>query len=158
MQLDAIRKCDCIYMHDTVLAIFEFKNNVLKKEDAMQYIKDRDYLMHVLSFMKINELNFYNTIKKIVLIGIEFYGANTDFAIKLFCNTVDLTKELEEEIEMKINSLSILKDPNRAKRRKSRKQIRSINNNNKNYKDYQIRLLRKRNRNKTMKIGEKSSV
>ena len=52
----------------------------MKIEDSLEYINNRDYVIHVMSFMKIREQNLYDQIKNIMQKSLKkkFFGTQTD--------------------------------------------------------------------------------
>ena len=77
------RACDGIYLHGDRIILFEFKNNTTHNQNSLKYILDRDYLLHFLSYSKEIEPSILNGKRTITTIGIEVYGENEDFRIKL---------------------------------------------------------------------------
>lgn len=67
-----IRRCDAIYIHKNLLVIFEFKNNVNKKESPLEYIDDREYVDFTLKYFFKFEPYLIKKMTKIRRIGIEF--------------------------------------------------------------------------------------
>lgn len=84
------RKCDAIYIYENILVIIEFKSNVNKKEDPLEYINDRNYVKHVLSYFKSYEPSVIEGINVIKQIGFEFFGKNKKHQVK-----ITITDDLE---------------------------------------------------------------
>jgi hypothetical protein len=158
MQLDAIRKCDCIYIHNSSLIIFEFKNNTMKGEDSLKYINDRDYVIHVCSFMKLFKLSYYEQIEKIMQIGIEFYGEKNDFKVQLKIGETISLVDLDSFINKKIETLSNIQNINMKKKRfRQREVITATNNNTKNKFSNSINQLKNRKEKKKYNVLGSSS-
>jgi hypothetical protein len=77
------RRCDGIYIHKHILVIFEWKNNVYKKECPLEYIFKRDYVRFVLEYLKNFEPYILKNINKVRRIGIEFFGKNKDYKVNV---------------------------------------------------------------------------
>jgi hypothetical protein len=78
-----IRRCDAIYIHKDILFIFEWKNNVYKKECPLDYIDKREYVDFVMAYFRENEPNMISKIKTIRRIGIEFFGKSKNYDVKV---------------------------------------------------------------------------
>jgi hypothetical protein len=76
-----IRRCDAIYIHVPILNIYEFKNNVYKKECPLEYIDKREYAEFVIRYFQKYEPHVLNKITTIRRIGIEFFGKNKDYKV-----------------------------------------------------------------------------
>ena len=91
------RACDGIYSHGDKIILFEFKNNATHNQDSLKYILDRDYLLHFLSYSKEIEPSILNEKKFITTIGIEAYGGNEGFKIKLHIgNDINIQSHLNK--------------------------------------------------------------
>jgi hypothetical protein len=77
------RICDAIYIHENILAIFEFKSNVYKKEDPLEYIGDRNYVSHVIEYFEKYEPDVLKNINVVKQIGLEFFGRNKKHKVKI---------------------------------------------------------------------------
>lgn len=77
------RRCDAIYIHENILVIFEFKSNVYKKEDPLEYIGDRNYVNHVIEYFEKYEPDVIKDISIIKQIGLEFFGRNKKHKVKI---------------------------------------------------------------------------
>jgi hypothetical protein len=78
-----IRRCDAIYIHVPILNIYEFKNNVYKKECPLEYIDKREYAEFVIRYFQKYEPHVLNKITTIRRIGIEFFGKNKDYKVSV---------------------------------------------------------------------------
>jgi hypothetical protein len=76
-----IRRCDAIYIHVPILNIYEFKNNVYKKECPLEYIDKREYAEFVVRYFQKFEPHVLKKITTIRRIGIEFFGKNKDYKV-----------------------------------------------------------------------------
>jgi hypothetical protein len=77
------RRCDAIYIHENSIVILEFKSNVNKKENPLEYINDREYVKNVLLYFKEYEPNILKGITIIKQIGIEFFGQNKKHKVRI---------------------------------------------------------------------------
>jgi hypothetical protein len=77
------RRCDAIYIHENSIVILEFKSNVNKKENPLEYINDREYVNSVLSYFKEYEPDILKEITIIRQIGLEFFGQNKKHKVKI---------------------------------------------------------------------------
>ena len=77
------RRCDAIYIHENSLVILEFKSNVNKKENPLEYINDRNYVKSVLAYFKEYESSVLNDITTIRQIGLEFFGKNKNHKVRI---------------------------------------------------------------------------
>jgi hypothetical protein len=76
-----IRRCDGIYIHLSILIIYEFKNNTYKKECPLEYIDKREYVEFVIRYFQKYEPHALKNITTIRRIGIEFFGKNKDYKV-----------------------------------------------------------------------------
>ena len=86
-----IRRCDGLYIHQPILIIFEFKNNTYKKECPLEYINEREYVEFVIRYFQKYEPHVIEKITTIRRIGIEFFGKNKDYKVKV---------SIQEDIQM----------------------------------------------------------
>lgn len=98
------RRCDCIYKHKDVLAILEFKCNTTHKHDSIGCAKEREYIEHVLKYLSLYDSGVVTGLQFVVEIGIEFYGKDRDFAVKIKIGrivniTPELLKLIKEEVD-----------------------------------------------------------
>jgi hypothetical protein len=77
------RKCDCIYRYGDVLSILEYKSNTTHKQDSLEYITDRGYLLYVLKYMSVYDEAALKNINKIVEWGFEFTGKNKNYEVNV---------------------------------------------------------------------------
>ena len=100
MKLKKTRACDGLYVHDDILVMFEFKNNVTHNHNSLAYIDERDYADHLIEYIYINNIIKLLKCKKLRRIGIEFYGKNKDYNVKIKINNEDIIiNDVIEKIE-----------------------------------------------------------
>jgi hypothetical protein len=103
---NVIRKCDALYIHKTVLVIFEWKSNINKIEHPLEYIDKREYVEFVLKYFREYEPHIIKKITKIRRVGVEFFGKNKNYNTFVstqpdLCMTDFAFEDLQENIFLK---------------------------------------------------------
>jgi hypothetical protein len=96
------RRCDAIYIHENILVVFEFKSNVYKKENPLEYINDRGYVKSIVSYFKEYEPDILNEITMIKQIGLEFFGQNKKHKVR-----ITLAEDLSINFEQSIDNMPV---------------------------------------------------
>ena len=117
MSGNIIRVCDGIYVHKNRLSVLEFKNNVSKKENPLKYSKDREYIKYVLEYFYKNEPEMLNSIEFVCYLGIEFFGEDKGFEVKVTTSEVFNVKELinKNDVVLTKTKLRRIKDKHNKK-------------------------------------------
>jgi len=120
MWMGNIRRCDGIYLHNDLLIIMEFKNNVYKVENPITYMEDRNYISHVLAYFKIYESEIFQKICKVSQIGMECFGSDKNFQVKITKSDLHDVDTFENEINEKINAHDKKRKRKRVRTKNSR--------------------------------------